>query len=438
MKNTTLYKKFFVAINGSNSEQRPLSIALSGGVDSVVLLHLCYTLREQMPGWVIEAIYIDHGLSVDSDSWRAFCQRLCESLSIDFKTASVEVKAKARHSLEAQARDARYAALDSLAMANSMIVLGQHGDDQLETFLLRLKRGSGLDGLASMRAQRILDSGRVCIRPLLNASREDIEAFARMFAIEHIEDHSNKDDRFDRNFLRNQVIPLFKSRFNGFLQSVLRSIELLQQQQSLIEELTLQDLQTCCSEQGQLDLQRLGALSQLRQANVVRSWLASFNEKMPSKVQLEQLLHQALTSKQDAQINIVMGKGCVKKHRGFLYFVIAQDPPQPCVDVALAPITLNDGRALIVEHGVGVRAPNNNERISVQFGLLSSKIRPRNKPGRNAVKHWLKEAGVPSWQRAHVPLIFYDEQLVQIVGYYFEHSMYVPQQGVRWEVVDGE
>ncbi|MBD1583665.1 tRNA lysidine(34) synthetase TilS [Pseudoalteromonas sp. S16_S37] len=437
MKNTTLYKNFFVAINGSNPEQKPLSIALSGGVDSVVLLHLCYTLREQISGYVIEAIYIDHGLSADSDKWRDFCQRLCESLDIDFKTAAVEVKAKARHSLEAQARDARYAALDSLAMVNSLIVLGQHGDDQLETFLLRLKRGSGLDGLTSMRTQRILDSGRVCIRPLLNASREDIEAFARMFAIEHIEDNSNKDDRFDRNFLRNQVIPLLKSRFRGFLPSALRSIDILQQQQGLIEEITQQDLRQCSAGKNRLDLQQLDALSKLRQANVVRAWLASCNEKMPSKVQLEQLLHQALTSKQDAQVNILMGRGCVKKHRGLLYFVVAQDAPNACFDIALEPITLNDGRALSVEHGKGIRLPASNERVSIQFGLLNAKIRPCNKPGRNTVKHWLKEAGVPSWQRAQVPLIFYDEQLVQIVGYYFEHSMYVAKQGIRWEVIDG-
>ncbi|BBN82272.1 tRNA(Ile)-lysidine synthase [Pseudoalteromonas sp. A25] len=409
---------------------------MSGGVDSVVLLHLCYTLREQTPERQIEAIYIDHGLSKDADTWRAFCQNLCGSLNIKFKTCAVEVEQKARHSLEAQARDARYAALDSMAMPNSLIVLGQHGDDQLETFLLRLKRGSGLEGLASMRKQRVLDSGRVCIRPLLSASREEIEAFARTFSIEHIEDHSNKDNRFDRNFLRNQVIPLLKSRFNGFLQSALRSIDILQQQQSLIAELTQQDLTACSQDTDKLNLHMLGSLSELRQANVLRAWLSLQGENMPSKVQLDQLIHQALTSKDDAQVNILMKKGSIKKYRGYLYFVKDIKVPQACINVGFDPIYLSDGRTMRAEHGAGLRLPLSGERVSIQFGLLNTKIRPRNKPGRNTVKHWLKEAGVPSWQRAQVPLVFYDEQLVQVVGFYIEHCAFESQQGIRWEIVD--
>ncbi|CAH9052473.1 tRNA(Ile)-lysidine synthase [Pseudoalteromonas holothuriae] len=438
MKNTTLYKNFFVAVNGSNPEQKPMTVALSGGVDSVVLLHLCHALRTAQPSYAIEAVYIDHGLSVESKSWQQFCHDLCASLKITFKTCSVNIEQKARHSLEAQARDARYAALDELATPGSMIVLGQHGDDQLETFLLRLKRGSGLNGLASMRAQRVLESGRTCIRPLLNVSREDIETFARLFAIKHIEDHSNFDDRFDRNFLRNHVVPLLKSRFQGFLPSALRSIELLQQQQSLIDEITAQDLQVCMVSLDKLNLQVLASLSALRQANVIRGWLANLRVNMPSKVQLEQLLHQALHSKEDAQLSILMGNGVIRRYRQYLYFVCDSETPQACNNVTCEPTSLSDGRVLITKQGKGVRLPQENEQVSIQFGVMNVKIRPCNKPGRNTVKHWLKEAGVPSWQRNQVPLVFYNEQLVQIVGFYFEHTVFMPQQGIYWEFLSNE
>ncbi|CAM4109373.1 tRNA lysidine(34) synthetase TilS [Pseudoalteromonas byunsanensis] len=438
MKNTTLYKQFLSAVNTLNPHRRPMSVALSGGVDSVVLLHLCHTLCAQQTDLRIEAIYIDHGLSADSKAWQQFCERLCQTLHVEFKTTSVVIEQKARHSLESQARDARYAALDKLAHEDSLLVLGQHGDDQLETFLLRLKRGSGLSGLASMRQSAELESGRQCIRPLLSVSRQDIEAFARTFAISHIEDYSNQDDRFDRNFLRNQVLPLLKSRFKGFLSSALRSIELLQQQQLLIDEITAQDLQLCQTAERTLNLVALSKLSQARQANVVRAWLQSHSMNMPSKVVLEQLLHQAFTSKQDAQLSIVMGQAEVKRYRQHLYLVTPKITPQSQVITGLNCVAIDDLQMLKAIFGPGVRLPTENEQVSVVFGRMSDKIRPLNKPGRNTLKHWLKEAGVPSWQRAHVPLIYYNEQLVQVVGFYLEHTLYEPQQGIQWEVTRSE
>ncbi|WP_105168879.1 tRNA lysidine(34) synthetase TilS [Pseudoalteromonas sp. T1lg23B] len=438
MKNTTLYKQFLSAVNTLNPHRRPMSVALSGGVDSVVLLHLCHTLRAEQAPLHLEAIYIDHGLSADSKAWQQFCERLCQSLAIEFKTTSVTIEQKARHSLESQAREARYAALDRLAREDSLLVLGQHADDQLETFLLRLKRGSGLSGLASMRQSTELASGRQCIRPLLSVSRQDIEAFANLLAISHIEDHSNQDDSFDRNFLRNQVLPLLKSRFKGFLSSALRSIELLQQQQLLIDEITEQDLQLCQTAEQTLNLVTLSQLSQARQANTVRAWLQGHNLKMPSKVVLEQLLYQALNSKQDAQLSISIGQAEVKRYRQHLFVVIPQIVPASQIITDLDSVEISDWQMLKPKLGRGVRLPCDDEQVSVMFGRMNDKIRPLNKPGRNTVKHWLKEAGVPSWQRAHVPLIFYNEQLVQVVGFYLEHTLFDEQQGIQWEVTRSE
>ncbi|OHU87467.1 MULTISPECIES: tRNA lysidine(34) synthetase TilS [Pseudoalteromonas] len=438
MKDTTLYKQFLSAVDALNPNRRPMSVALSGGVDSVVLLHLCHMLRTEQPECMVEAIYIDHGLSADSPMWQQFCQRLCQSLHIEFKATSVLVEQKARHSLESQAREARYAALDKLAATGGVLVLGQHADDQLETFFLRLKRGSGLTGLAAMRPSILLESGRQCIRPLLNVSRQDIEAFAKTFAISHIEDHSNRDDRFDRNFLRNQVLPLLKSRFKGFVNSALRSIELLQQQQLLIEEITVQDLQLCQTAERTLDLVALAKLSQARQANVVRAWLQSHNLKMPAKVVLSQLLHQAFTSKQDAQLSISLGHAEIKRYRQHLYVVTPQIIPTSQIITHSRCVKIDDSNIITPHLGRGVRLPKGDEQVSVQFGRMNERIRPLNKPGRNTVRHWLKEAGVPSWQRDHVPLIFYNEQLVQVVGFYLEHTLFDAQQGIQWEVTKSE
>ncbi|WP_241651795.1 tRNA lysidine(34) synthetase TilS [Pseudoalteromonas phenolica] len=184
MKQTTLYKQFKTALEPKLHLGSGLTVALSGGVDSVVLLHLCKTFLDNLEAnqsFSVEAIYVNHGLSENAQDWQIFCEQLCLSLHIPFKTKRVNVQPKARQSLEALARDARYQALDELAEQGNLILLGQHADDQLETFLLRLKRGSGLTGLSAMHDEVRLSSGRQCIRPLLHISREDIEAFSRTF-----------------------------------------------------------------------------------------------------------------------------------------------------------------------------------------------------------------------------------------------------------------
>ncbi|WP_300419696.1 tRNA lysidine(34) synthetase TilS, partial [uncultured Pseudoalteromonas sp.] len=176
MQTSDLYHHFLAQLQPLlNAQQSCFSVALSGGVDSVVLLHLMKQAQQQHSELKIEAVYVNHGLSKYADEWQGFCQSLCEEFNVAFKAVLVEIHQRSRTSLEAQAREARYQALDENCMLGSVILLGQHLNDQLETFLLRLKRGSGLQGLASMPQTRLLASGRVCFRPLINISREQIE-----------------------------------------------------------------------------------------------------------------------------------------------------------------------------------------------------------------------------------------------------------------------
>jgi tRNA(Ile)-lysidine synthase len=436
MKSSFLYQQFKVAMSQLNPLHKPLCVALSGGVDSVVLLHLCNTLRSEHPETMLSAVYIHHGLSEHADHWLQFCQGLCERLAVSFQSQCVVIERKARHSVEAQARELRYNALDQMAEKEALLVLGQHADDQLETFLLRLKRGSGLLGLGGMKAETQLVSGRKCIRPLLSLSREDIELFAQHYALTHIEDDSNQEDKYDRNYLRNQVIPLLKSRFKGLLASTTRSIQLLQQQQQLIDEITDEDLQYCRFRKKMddcIDLSKLAERSALRQKNVIRAWLSQHQVAMPSLAQLNQILTQSYNSKIDAQLKIDLQSGTVRRHRGLLYWVKTQSAPIEHTNIGVNNVMMDLTSILRVNHGAGIRRPLSNEIVSVKYGQLKDKIRPYNKPGRNTLKHWLKDAGVPVWQRAHIPLIYYNDILVQVVGYYFHHDFKVSSDGIFWE-----
>ncbi|WP_125720888.1 tRNA lysidine(34) synthetase TilS [Pseudoalteromonas rubra] len=444
MIQTPLYKRFAASLDNLLADEsahaktqavtRGLTVALSGGVDSVVLLHLCHHYVQCNSRLALQAIYVDHGLSPNSPKWQAFCKAQCETLAIDFTPVSVKVVAQSRQSLEAQARAARYEALDKQAYPHHALVLGQHADDQVETFLLRLKRGSGLKGLGAMQARTELPSGRVCLRPLLTSQRADIEAFAQTFGISHIEDESNLSDRFDRNFLRNQILPLLKSRFTGFVPSVMRTIELLQGQQALLDEITRADLLHCLDEQS-LSVKRLAELAPLRQQNLVRAWLAEQGVQMPSQKQLDQILTQALNAKADAQMAVTLPAGQVRRFRDNLYWVCEQAPRQSHSNIALTPVMLDESTTLCVTEGKGVRHPMPDEEVSVRFNCLREKVKPLGRSGRNTLKHWLKDYGVPTWKRGHVPLIYYNDELVQVVGF-FVNEAYASSQGLNWKLED--
>ena len=434
MQTSDLYHHFLAQLQPLlNAQQSCFSVALSGGVDSVVLLHLMKQAQQQHLELKLEAVYVNHGLSKYADEWQGFCQSLCEELNVAFKAVHVEIYERSRTSLEAQAREARYQALDENCIPGSVILLGQHLNDQLETFLLRLKRGSGLQGLASMPQTRLLASGRVCFRPMINITREQIEQFASEFAITHITDDSNVDERFDRNFLRHQVLPILMERFQGFEKSAARSIRLLQKQQSLLDEYTQNDLTHCQNKQGGLSCEAIAGFSKPRQANLIRAWLNQFTHQLPSENQLQQIIEQGLTAKADAQIKICLQSGDVRRHQQHWYFVKEQAISE-AMDITLQSVELIGGRKLIVKAGKGIRKPRQDEQVRVEFNKPQARIKPLHKPGSNTLKHWFKDAKVAPWLRAQTPLIFYNDQLVQVVGYFIseQHSV---EDGILWETI---
>lgn len=434
MINSRVYQQVESSLEvlSSGLDAKGLCIALSGGVDSVVLLHLCreYANKHNV---ILQAVYVNHGLSQHATQWQQFCQSLCETLNVPFVAKQVSITRKTRTSLEAQAREARYQALDDAAKAGFAIVLGQHADDQVETFLLRLKRGSGLLGLGAMRATTQLASGRYCIRPLLAVSRSDIEAFARQFGLEHITDESNADDAFDRNFLRNQVIPLLTSRFNGFVGNTLRSIDILQRQQTIIDEVSEEDLQKCRCRMA-LNITALQRLSCARRDNVIRLWLSKQGIEMPSQKQLDEIVQQAFSSRQDSQLEIRFKQGAVRRYRDALYWVTETSQKHDIETVNLNELS-GQSTPVAIQTGKGVRKPFTDEIVSIRYGRLKDKIKPQGKPGSNTLKHWLKDLYIPSWERDSIAVVYYNDTPVAVNGL-FVSAEHTKDNGIIWVVKD--
>ncbi|MDN5597950.1 MAG: tRNA lysidine(34) synthetase TilS, partial [Pseudomonas sp.] len=252
-------------------------IAFSGGLDSTVLLHLLVSLAniENLPP--VSAVHVHHGLQAAAEAWPAHCQSVCDSLGVPLRVMRVQVRPGA--SLERAARDARYQAFMQIMGAGEVLFTGQHRDDQAETLLFRLLRGAGVRGLAAMPEHRPLAQGRL-VRPLLACTRSELEAYAHQHQLQWIEDPSNVDSRFSRNYLRHRVLPAVTERWPQAITHLARTAEHMAEAQGLLDELALMDLQRADQPSAfpwlplqSLALEPLRELSDARQRNALRHWL---------------------------------------------------------------------------------------------------------------------------------------------------------------------
>ena len=253
-------------------------VAFSGGLDSTVLLHVLMQLAERHSLPPISAIYIHHGLQAVADAWPEHCRQLCARLGVPLQVVPVQVQAGP--SLERAAREARYAAFAAHLKADELLLTAQHRDDQAETLLFRLLRGAGVRGLAAMPASRALGPGWL-LRPMLDVSRAELEAYAQAHRLHWVEDPSNQSLDHARNYLRHRVMPLLQQRWPQASANMARSAAHLAEARSLLGELAEGDLLAARVMHGwrwlplpSLDLPALRALSPARQRNALRHWLA--------------------------------------------------------------------------------------------------------------------------------------------------------------------
>ncbi len=302
-----------------------IAVALSGGLDSMVLLDLA-AANARARGLALSAFHVHHGLSPNADAWRDHCAAAAAAYGVPFDTRAVVVD-KGRSGLEAAARKQRYAALGDMCRQHgaTLLLTAHHQDDQAETVLLQLLRGSGASGLGGMdaanRAPTLLgDDALVMARPLLALARTDLEAHARDAGVKWVEDESNLDPRYARNALRHQVIPVLAQLFPGFQQRIARSSLHVQSAQRLLDELAAQDLAASLDGDG-LDLARLRALSIDRINNLLRHWFTVRRLAMPSTALLAQMVAQTLSARDDAQLLVTHPDCEVRRHRDRLYLV---------------------------------------------------------------------------------------------------------------------
>lgn len=391
-------------------------IAYSGGLDSTVLLHLLANWARQEALPPLRALHVQHGLQAVAEAWPAHCARICRQLGVSLEVLDVCVEEGA--SLEQSARRARYAAFSGHLQAGELLLSAQHLDDQAETLLFRLLRGTGVRGLSGMPVQRALGQGRL-VRPLLDSSRAELLAYARQHDLSWVEDPSNADERFSRNFLRRQVLPLLQQRWPQAPVTLVRSAGHCTEAQQLLGELAELDLAAATSpsplpwlQLPSLQLSAVAALSEARQRNLLRHWLAELT-RMPDSEHWAgwQTLRDARI---DAEPVWRLSDGQLHRADDRLWWLSGDwlDVPAP---LRLSGIS-SDGSSQLPGNGhvwLQGKLPTGRWQLRYRSGGETMQLADR---GRRELKRLLNEWRVPAFVRGRLPLLFDGEELVAVAN----------------------
>jgi tRNA(Ile)-lysidine synthase len=396
-------------------------VAFSGGLDSHALLHALCKLRAVLDAG-IRAVHVNHGLQQDAGHWESQCRQVCAGLQVPYVSLTVDGKARRGESPEAAARSARYTALADWLPAQHCLLTAQHQDDQAETLLLQLLRGSGVNGLAAMPVLTTLGAGRH-LRPLLAVSREMLQQYADANGLSWIEDPSNADTAFDRNYLRQQVLPVLRERWPAVASSLSRSASHCADAAHLLADLAEQDLHALTGRENTLSLTGIVALPYARQGNVLRHWIKQLSGKTPPAAVLARILHDVTGSRRDSEPCVRWGSFEIRRYREEMFLLHQtgiEEQPGEKDWVLAAPLALPGAGGILTataETGCGIRvAAVPDGRVRVAWRQGGECCMPAGRGHHHSLKKLFQERGIPPWERSRIPLIYIQDRLAAVAG----------------------
>lgn len=397
-------------------------LAVSGGVDSMVLLHSAVTAQLPQP---MVVVHVNHQLSPFAADWQAHVSDCCARLGVDCVSLMVRVEQQGA-GLEEAARQARYAAIERHLLPGDLVLMAHHRQDQLETFFLRLARGAGVRGLAAMAPLREWGSAKLG-RPFLSIDRFTIEAYARTHALTWVDDESNTNDHFDRNFLRLNVIPLLQQRWPDLPLQAAKAMEQLRQSDTLLNEFAEEDLKHCHPRSERLgvsiEMAPLRIWSESRRYNLIRYWLASQGYRAPSRKRLVEL-DTLLTAKRDQNPLLDWGDCEVRRYRERIYCLPSG---WSSVHSTALDCSSNDdvdlGGHQLKWTAASPGLPSGNYRVVLRAQAPEGlRAHPVGRAHSQVLKKLLQEYGLEPWLRDHLPLIFLGDRLMAAGDLWIEQS----------------
>ena len=416
----------------ADGEVRRWLVAFSGGIDSTVLLHALATSRTSIP---VLAVHVDHDLHARSRDWAAHCKAVAASLDVDFRAVRVDAETDRGGGPEAAAREARYEAFLCIVEAGDCLLSGHHEDDQAETLLLNLLRGSGPAGLAGIGAVQRFGRGRL-VRPMLGVAGPAIEEYARRHALDWIDDPTNVDTRYDRNYLRQEIMPRLADRWPAVSERLTRSATLAAESAELLGDLAEIDL-AACGQPARLDTATMQRLSAARQRNLLRRAVRLCGLPPMPSTRLDQVVQEVMPAREDAQPLTSWRGGELRRYRETLFLMPPLPEPEPppsgllrpdtkvAVEPAMGALTLRESaaggiRPALAEAGLGIRFRVGGEEIRIDDRTRK-------------LKKLMQEGGVLPWMRERLPLLYAGEELVAVGDLWVSSAhLGVPGYRVVW------
>lgn len=396
-----------------------LCVALSGGRDSSVLLHALAGLRARSR-WQLRAVHINHGLQPGADAWGHHCEQFCNDLGVPLRVQRVVIPGGARRGLEAAARDARYAALRADLLPGEWLLTAHHEDDQLETVLLHLLRGSGVNGLAGIPSDSDFAAGRLC-RPLLGVSRASIEAYAQAHALRWIDDPMNADIVLDRNYLRAELVPVLRRRWPAAARAAGRSARLAAEAANLLDDLAHID-QLSVMQGETLSLPSFRELSAARQRNLIRSLVRQRGWCTPPEQRLSAGLQQLLYARADRHPVLAWSHYEIRRFHERLYLIDAGT----ATGLADSHVWSGEGELLLggprgrlrlqAESGAGLAVRILGSGLQVAFRSGGEAVRSSGDPHHRTLKYLFQKHAVVPWMRGHIPLLYVGGELAAVAN----------------------
>jgi tRNA(Ile)-lysidine synthase len=430
-------------------EKSSYVIAYSGGLDSHVLLH-CFRQLDV----VMRAVHVHHGLQDNADDWVVHCQQACDQLGVQLDIMYVDAQPKTGESPEEAARNARYQALHENLVEGECLVTAQHKDDQAETLLLQLFRTASTAGLSAMPANKAFGE-HIHIRPLLSFSRNEIETYARGYNLLWVEDPSNQDTSYDRNFLRKDILPLLQQRWPEVSTQLAKVSELQSNNLQVLEDMAAIDLANaistleCSSKSCVVDVEssvsvnRLQQLSSPRLLNMLRYWVISKLVQQPTRNLLLEIEKTLLNSQQDANPEIIFADFVFRRFQGDIYLLRNTDALRLQQDIEwypAFPVTIEKPgiRIKAVEtEGVGLNRQLLGETLTIRSRKGGEKFHPAGRRHSQSLKKLLQEANIPPWERDVIPLIYLADELIAVAGLWVCKEYSVAEGEGGW-IVDVE
>jgi len=412
-----------------------VTVAFSGGVDSTVLLAALARLPLRAP---LRAAHVDHGLHPDSARWSEHCAAVASELGVELVSVRVAVERAAPSGLEAAARAARYRALAELMSPGEVLLTAHHGDDQLETLLLRLVRGTGVRGLRGIRDHEPFRVGRLA-RPLLGCTRAELLAQARAWDLRWLEDPANRNLEHDRNFLRATVVPRLVERWPAAARSAQRLAEQMADAERILDEVAARDAASV-EDPRRVPRAALEPLEPARQRNLLRHLLRHGGFEPPSAQKIEELRAALLGARHDALPQIRWPGVDARVFREHLYLMATL--PTASTRGYEAQLdkrggwTGPEGELTFERLGDGPGLPESwlDDGLTLRFRGGGEDFRPLAHAHSRPLKRWLQEAAIVPWMRARIPLLYRADKLVAVGDLWLADETRTAGTEPRWRV----